>query len=113
LIKALLDGKSGPYSDNDLATIASNCTEKGDAARKVEREMSKRLAAIAMSHRVGETFDAIITGVTPKGTFVRVMQPHMEGLLAQGAQGLQVGDKLRAKLVRTDVQHGFIDFAKA
>jgi len=71
------------------------------------------LAAIAMSHRVGETFEAIITGVTPKGTFVRVMQPHIEGLLAQGAQGLHVGDKLRAKLVRTDVQHGFIDFAKA
>ena len=112
LIKALLDGKPGPYSDNDLAAVASNCTEKGDAARKVEREMSKRLAAIAMSHRVGETFDAIITGVTPKGTFVRVMQPHIEGLLAQGAQGLHVGDKLRAKLVRTDVQHGFIDFAK-
>ena len=113
LIKALLDAKPGPYSDNDLAAIASNCTEKGDAARKVEREMSKRLAAIAMSHRVGETFDAIITGVTPKGTFVRVMQPHIEGLLAQGAQGLNVGDKLRAKLVRTDVQHGFIDFVKA
>jgi len=113
LIKALLDRKPGPYSDNDLAAIASNCTEKGDAARKVEREMSKRLAAIAMSHRVGETFDAIITGTTPKGTFVRVMQPHIEGLLAQGAQGLHVGDKLRAKLVRTDVQHGFIDFARA
>jgi len=112
LIKSLLDGKPGPYSDNDLAAIASNCTEKGDAARKVEREMSKRFAAIAMSHRVGETFDAIITGVTPKGTFVRVMQPHIEGLLAQGAQGLHVGDKLRAKLVRTDVQHGFIDFVK-
>ena len=112
LIKALLDGKTGPYSDNDLAAIAANCTEKGDAARKVEREMSKRLAAVAMSHRVGETFDAIITGVTPKGTFVRVMQPHIEGLLAQGAQGLHVGEKLRAKLVRTDVQHGFIDFAK-
>jgi VacB/RNase II family 3'-5' exoribonuclease len=113
LIKALLDGKPGPYSDNDLAAIASNCTEKGDAARKVEREMSKRLAAIAMSHRVGETFDAIVTGVTPKGTFIRVLHPHIEGLLAQGAQGLHVGDKLRAKLVRTDVQHGFIDFAKA
>jgi len=113
LVKALLDGKSGPYSDNDLAAIATNCTQKGDAARKVEREMSKRLAAIAMSHRVGETFDAIITGVTPKGTFVRVLHPHMEGLLAQGAQGLHVGDKLQAKLVRTDVQHGFIDFAKA
>jgi exoribonuclease-2 len=75
--------------------------------------MSKRLAAMAMSHRVGETFDAMVTGTTPKGTFVRVMQPHMEGLLAQGAQGLHVGDKLRVKLVRTDVQHGFIDFSKA
>jgi VacB/RNase II family 3'-5' exoribonuclease len=113
LIKAQLDGKPGPYTDNDLAAIASNCTEKGDAARKVERAMSKRFAAMAMSRRVGETFDAMITGTTPKGTFVRVMQPHMEGLLAQGAQGLHVGDKLRAKLVRTDVQHGFIDFVKA
>jgi VacB/RNase II family 3'-5' exoribonuclease len=113
LIKASLDGKPGPYSDNDLAAIASNCTVKGDAARKVEREMSKRLAAMAMSHRLGETFDAMVTGTTPKGTFVRVFQPHMEGLLAQGAQGLHVGDKIRAKLTRTDVQHGFIDFAKA
>jgi exoribonuclease-2 len=113
LIKALLDGKPGPYSDDELTAIAANCTEKGDAARKVEREMSKRLAAVAMSHRVGETFDAIVTGVTPKGTFVRVLQPHIEGLLAQGAQGLHVGDKIRAKLTRTDVQRGFIDFVKA
>jgi len=113
LIKSLLDGKPGPYSDDELAGIAANCTQKGDAARKVEREMSKRLAAVAMGHRVGETFDAIVTGVTPKGTFVRVMQPHIEGLLAQGAQGLRVGDKIRAKLTRTDVQRGFIDFVKA
>jgi exoribonuclease-2 len=112
LIKSLLDGKPGPYSDNDLEGIANNCTEKGDAARKVEREMTKRLSAMAMSHRVGETFDAMVTGVTPKGTFVRVQQPHMEGLLIQGGQGLQVGDKLRAKLTRTDVQHGYIDFVK-
>ncbi len=113
LIKSLLDGKPGPYSDNDLAAIAANCTQKGDAARRVEREMSKRLAAVAMSHRVGETFDAIVTGVTPKGTFVRVLQPHIEGLLAQGAQGLHVGDKVRARLTRTDVQRGFIDFVRA
>ncbi|MGA9987337.1 MAG: RNB domain-containing ribonuclease [Terriglobales bacterium] len=113
LIKALLDGKPGPYSDDELAGIATNCTQKGDAARKVEREMSKRLAAVAMSHRVGETFDAIVTGVTPKGTFVRVLQPHIEGLLAQGTQGLHVGDKIRAKLTRTDVQRGFIDFVRA
>jgi exoribonuclease-2 len=112
LIKALLDGKPGPYSDDELAAIATNCTQKGDAARKVEREMSKRLAAVAMSHRVGETFDAIVTGVAPKGTFVRVLQPHIEGLLAQGAQGLHVGDRVRARLTRTDAQRGFIDFVR-
>ena len=75
--------------------------------------MSKRLAAAAMSQRIGETFDAIVTGVTPRGTFVRVMQPRIEGLLAQGQQGLDVGDKLRARLTRTDVQRGYIDFARA
>ncbi|MGB9233596.1 MAG: RNB domain-containing ribonuclease [Terriglobales bacterium] len=112
LIKAVLDGKPGPYSESELEAIATNCTQKGDAARKVEREMTKRLAAVAMSTRVGEMFDAMVTGVTPKGTFVRVLQPHVEGLLAQGAQGLHVGDKLRVKLTRTDVQHGYIDFAR-
>ncbi len=113
LIKAFLAGASGPYSDDELGAIAQNCTVKEDAARKVEREMSKRLAAAAMSQRIGETFDAIVTGVTPHGTFVRVMQPRIEGLLAQGQQGLDVGDKLRAKLTRTDVQRGYIDFARA
>ena len=70
--------------------------------------MSKRIAAVAMSGRIGESFDAIVTGVTPHGTFVRVVQPHVEGLLAQGQQGADVGDKLRVKLVRTDVERGFI-----
>ncbi len=113
LIKALLSGQTAPYSDEELAAIAKNCTLKEDAARKVEREMSKRLAAVAMSHRIGELFDTIVTGVTPHGTFVRVLQPHIEGLLAQGQQGLDVGDKVRVKLVRTDVQRGYIDFIRA
>jgi VacB/RNase II family 3'-5' exoribonuclease len=113
LIKAMLAGQPNPYSDSELIAIAANCTEKENAADKVEREMAKRLAAVAMQNRIGTTFDAIITGVTPKGTFVRALQPHVEGLLAQGSQGLDVGDKLRVKLIRTDVQHGFIDFAKA
>jgi VacB/RNase II family 3'-5' exoribonuclease len=113
LIKAMLAGQPSPYSDAELEAIANNCTLKENAARKVERQMSKRLAAIAMSHRIGQTFDALVTGATPKGTFVRVLQPHVEGLLAQGNQGLDVGDKLRVKLIRTDVQHGFIDFARA
>jgi exoribonuclease-2 len=66
-----------------------------------------------MSNRIGEVFDSIVTGVTPKGTFVRVLKPAIEGLLAQGQQGVDVGDKLRVKLIRTDVQQGFIDFARA
>src|SRR5579862_3437671 len=113
LIKAMLAGKDNPYSDDELTAIASNCTQKEDAARKVEREMAKRLAAVAMQHRIGEVFDALVTGVTPQGTFVRVLQPHIEGLLAQGQQGLDVGDRVRAKLIRTDPQHGYIDFARA
>jgi VacB/RNase II family 3'-5' exoribonuclease len=112
LIKAVLTSGPAPYSDDELEAIAKNCTAKGDAARKVEREMSKRLAAVAMSNRIGQTFDALVTGSTPKGIFVRVLQPHVEGLLAQGDKGLDVGDRLRVKLIRTDVQRGFIDFAR-
>src|SRR5664280_2660428 len=112
LIKTFLAGTSGPYSDDELAGIAKNCTLKEDAARKVEREMSKRLAAVAMSPRIGELFDAIVTGVTPHGTFVRVLQPHVEGLLRGGQQGVDVGDRLRVKLLSTDVQRGFIDFVR-
>lgn len=112
LIKAMLAGQKNPYSEQELSEIAKNCTVKENAARKVEREMSKRLAAVAMQHRLGEVFNAIVTGVTPHGTFVRVLQPHVEGLLVQ-AQGLDVGDKLRAKLIRTDPAKGFIDFVRA
>jgi VacB/RNase II family 3'-5' exoribonuclease len=112
LVKAMLAGQPNPYSDDELSAIAANCTEKGDAARKVEREMSKRLAAVALQHRIGAVFDAIVTGVTPTGTFVRVLQPRVDGLLAQGQQGVDVGDQFRVKLIRTDVQRGFIDFAR-
>ncbi len=112
LVKAMLAGKANPYSDDELSAIAANCTEKGEAARKVEREMAKRLAAVAMQNRIGATFDAMVTGVTAKGTFVRALQPHVEGLLAQGQQGVDVGDRLRVKLIRTDPQHGYIDFAR-
>ena len=112
LIKALLQRQKSPYSDDELAAIAANCTAKEDAARKVERAMSKRIAAVSMSSRIGQTFDAIVSGVTSHGTFVRVLKPHIEGLLVQG-QGLDVGDKLRVKLISTDPQRGYIDFARA
>jgi VacB/RNase II family 3'-5' exoribonuclease len=113
IIKATLATQKNPYSDDELTAIAANCTQKEDAAKKVERDMAKRLAAVAMQHRIGEVFDAIVTGATDHGTFVRIFQPRIEGLLAQGAQGLDVGDKLRVKLIRADAQRGFIDFARA
>jgi exoribonuclease-2 len=113
LIKCALAGKQqGPYQDDELSAIASNCTEKEDAARKVERAMTKRIAAVSMSRRIGELFDAIVTGVTPHGTFVRVVNPHVEGLLVHG-QGPDVGDKLRVKLISADPQRGYIDFVRA
>ena len=112
LVKAVLANQPPPYGDDELAAVAANCTAKEDAARKVERAMSKRIAAAAMSGRIGESFDAIVTGVTPSGTFVRVLKPHVEGLLAQGHQGIDVGDKLRVRLTRTDAARGFVDFAR-
>jgi VacB/RNase II family 3'-5' exoribonuclease len=112
LLKAVLANQPPPYTDDELAAVAANCTTRADAARKVEREMSKRIAAVAMSGRIGEHFTAIVTGVTPRGTFVRILNPHVEGLLSRGAQGADVGDKLNVALVRTDVDHGFIDFAR-
>ena len=112
LLKAVLASQPAPYSDDQLASIAHQCTLKENAARKVEREMSKRVAAVAMSSRIGETFDAIATEATSRGTFVRVLKPAVEGLLAQGQQGADVEDKLRVKLIRTDSQRGYIDFVR-
>jgi VacB/RNase II family 3'-5' exoribonuclease len=112
ILKAFLAGQKNPYSDAELTAIAANCTLKEDAAKKVERDMAKRLAAVALQKRIGEVFDAMVTGASEKGTFVRILQPRVEGLLVQNPQGLDVGDRLRVKLVRTDVQRGFIDFAR-
>ena len=113
LIKAMIAGDPSPYSDEELTAIAANCTNKATAERKVEREMQKRIAAVAMRHRIGQMFHAIVTGVTDRGTFVRTLTPHVDGMLVHGQQGVDVGDRLNVKLVRTDPVHGFIDFARA
>src|SRR5579863_3242926 len=113
LLKAMIAGQRSPYSDDELANIAAQCTRMEDAERKVSREMQKRIAAVAMSGRIGQAFDAIVTGVTDHGTFVRTVKPHVEGMLVRGQKGLDVGDKLRATLVRTDPERGYIDFARA
>lgn len=111
-LKSMLSGQASPYSEEELESIARNCTQKEDAARKVERAMAKRIAAVTMMHRIGEVFDALVTGVTPGGTFVRALQAHVEGLLVH-AHGLDVGDKLRVKLISADPQRGYIDFSQA
>lgn len=111
LIKAVIAKAPAPYSDSQLDATAKNCTLKEDAARKVERVMNKRIAAVALAPRIGQTFAAIITGVTPKGVFVRVNDPPAEGILVRG-QGVDVGDKLQVKLISTDPRRGYLDFAR-
>jgi exoribonuclease-2 len=113
LIKALAAGAPPPYSDGDLDAIAHNCTLKEDAARKVQRDMNKRIAAVALHDRIGETFSAVVTGVVPrKGVFVRVLDPPVEGRLMRGEHGLDVGDRIRVELLGTDPERGFIDFGR-
>jgi exoribonuclease R len=113
LLKAMVAGQPSPYSEDELAAIAANCTAKATAERKLEREMQKRIAAVALADRVGDKFRAIVTGVSDKGTFVRTIAPHVDGMLVQGKRGVDVGDKLNVQLVRTDPSRGFIDFARA
>jgi exoribonuclease R len=111
LMKALLAKAPQPYSENDLNDIAQRCTLMEDGARKVEREMQKRIAAVVLHPRIGQSFPAIVTGVNKYGTFVRTLNPHVDGMLVRGGKGLDVGDKVTVKLIATDPQRGFIDFA--
>jgi exoribonuclease R len=112
LIKAVLAKSAAPYSDADLESIARNCTLKEDAARKVERVMAKRVAAVAMHDRIGQRFPAVVTGVTPKGTFVRVLNPPVEGILCRGQADADVGDKFEVALLATDPERGYLDFGR-
>jgi exoribonuclease-2 len=111
LMKAWLAKAQQPYSEDDLNTIALRCTLMEDNARKVEREMEKRIAAVVLQKRIGQSFPAIVTGVNKYGTFVRTLDPHVDGMVVSGGKGLDVGDKVTAKLVSTNPEKGFIDFA--
>jgi len=113
IVKALISHQKAPYTDAELASIAQNCTVKADAARKVERSMSKRIAAVALRDRIGQTFDALVTGASEKGTYVRIHKPAVEGRVMHGFHGMDVGDKVRVKLIGADPENGFIDFARA
>jgi exoribonuclease-2 len=110
VLKAWLTKSAAPYSEDDLNAIAQRCTEMEDAASKVEREMQKRIAAVVLHPHIGQTYQAIVTGATDHGTFVRILDPHAEGMVVRGGKGLDVGDRVTVKLVNTDPQRGYIDF---
>jgi exoribonuclease R len=110
LVKGALLGTPAPYGDEELERLAVHCTEREDAARKVERSMRKRAAAVLLAERVGESFVGIVTGASHKGTYVRVLSPPVEGRVVRGEQGLDVGDTVRVTLVGTDPEQGYVDF---
>lgn len=112
LLKAAIEGEPLPYSNNELETLAKHCTEGEDAANKVERQVGKSTAAILLESRIGERFDAIVTGAAPKGTWVRILYPPIEGKLVHGFERVDVGHRIRVQLIHTDVEQGFIDFKR-
>jgi exoribonuclease-2 len=113
LVKAALAGHPSPYTIAELEALASQCTRQEDNANKVERLARKAAAALLVESRVGDRFDAIVTGASDKGTWVRVRKPPIEGRLVRGEHGLDVGDRLRVELAAVDVDRGFIDFVRA
>jgi exoribonuclease-2 len=112
LLKAALAGRPAPYSEAALAELAHHCTVQEDQANKVERQVRKSAAALLLAGRIGERFDALVTGASPKGTWVRVLRPPVEGKLVAGEAGVDVGDRIRVELLRVDVGSGFIDFRR-
>ncbi|HBC86713.1 MAG TPA: ribonuclease II [Lentisphaeria bacterium] len=112
LLKSVLSGSSLPYSNEELDFLAKRCTDKENAAKKVERQVAKSAVAMLLENRIGERFDAIVTGASDKGTWVRILHPAVEGRLASGFQGVDVGQRIRIQLTYTNVERGFIDFKR-
>lgn len=113
LLKAAFEGRPSPYSDEELAHLAEHCTRQEDNAAKVERQVRKSASALYLAARIGERFEAIVTGASPKGTYVRIFHPTAEGRVVRGHQGMDVGEHVVVQLLKTDVTKGFIDFARA
>ena len=112
LLKAAVAGRSRPYENDEFEALAKHCTEAEDEAKKVERQVTKSAAAILLESRIGEQFDAIVTGASDKGTWVRLLHPPIEGRLESGFEGMDVGHRLRVQLVHTNVERGYIDFKR-
>ena len=112
VLKAALAGAPCPYGPEEMAEIAAHCTEREDAAAKVERQVRKAAAALLLAGRVGERFRGVVTGASEKGTWVRIFRPNVEGRVVRGHRGLDVGDRVEVRLVSLDPARGFIDFAR-
>jgi exoribonuclease-2 len=112
LLKAALEGDSWPYSKAELDDLAKHCTEEEDAADKVERQVDKSAAALLLESRINEQFDAVVTGASDKGTWVRLLPMPVEGKLVKGFEGLDVGDRVHVQLIAVDVERGYVDFGK-
>ncbi len=112
LVKAVLAGAAAPYPYELLSALAQHCTEQEDKAAKVERRVAKSAAALLLAGRIGEPFEALVTGAAAKGTWVRILRPAIEGRLVRGFEGADIGHRLRVRLVRVDVERGFIDFER-
>jgi exoribonuclease-2 len=110
LLKAVLYGGEEPYNKGELSYIANWCTERDQAAKKVERFMRKVAGAMLLRDRLGETFDAIVTGVSDKGTYVRIEAPPVEGRVIRREKGMDVGEKVKVRLMRLEIERGYIDF---
>jgi len=113
LLKTALAADKVPYTPAELTSLAAHCTKQEDAARKVERQVRKSAAAQFLSGRIGETFDAIVTGTSEKGTWVRLLKPPVEGKLSVGQQGVEVGDQIQVQLASLSIERGFIDFVRS
>ena len=113
LLKAAMAEQPVPYSSDELTGLAQHCTQKEDDANKVERLVRKSAAALLLESSMGQHFDAIVTGASEKGTWARLFHPPVEGKVMRGFEGLDVGDRVRVQLIGTDVERGFIDFARA
>jgi len=112
MLKAALRRAGAPYSVEELTAAARRCALQEDQARKVERLMDKRIAAMALANNVGDVFEAAVMGVNGKGTFVRVQNPPADGRMCAGADGADVGDNIRIELMRVDVRLGHVDFCR-
>lgn len=110
LVKAAITNVPAPYTNDELAVIARQCTERENAANRVERITRKAAAALLLAHRIGAVFDAIVTGVNEDGTYVRLLSPPAEGRVMRGESGMDVGERVRVRLVSTNPARGFIDF---